>query len=226
MKKITISIIGLAMLTSACVAEKKPKTPEKIEMYMLGSQLGKGLKAQLKQLGIEEVDKVFYSGIKHAFNEEFLLNDEEMQTAIKSFENKQKEKFLKKYEDNKKKGIEFLAKNEMKEGVKKLENGLQYKIIKNGKGKRKPKSTDTVKVHYKGSLIDGTEFDSSIKRKQPLEIRLDRVIPGWTEGLQRMRVGDKWELYIPYELGYGEAPNPKIPPFSTLIFEVELLSIK
>jgi FKBP-type peptidyl-prolyl cis-trans isomerase len=125
------------------------------------------------------------------------------------------------------KGQDFLAENAKKEGVKTLADGLQYKVIKDGTG-ASPKATDVVSVHYKGTLIDGTEFDSSYKRGQPTEFPVNRVIPGWTEALQLMKEGSKWILYIPSKLAYGErgTPGGPIPPDATLIFEVELLKVK
>ena len=126
--------------------------------------------------------------------------------------------------ENSKKGLEFLASNKTKEGVKTTESGLQYKVITLGKG-AKPKASDKVKVHYKGTLIDGTEFDSSYKRGTPAEFPLSGVIKGWTEGLQLMPVGSKYEFYIPSELAYGDRAPQTIGPNQTLIFEVELLEI-
>ncbi len=130
-----------------------------------------------------------------------------------------------KYGENKAAGIKFLEENKTKEGVVTTESGLQYKVIKAGKGEV-PTSTSTVKVNYKGTLIDGTEFDSSYKRNAPATFRADQVIKGWTEALTMMPVGSKWELYIPQELAYGaRETGGQIKPFSTLIFEVELLGI-
>ena len=122
-------------------------------------------------------------------------------------------------------GEEFLEANKAKEGIKVTESGLQYEVIKMGKGK-KPAATDRVKVHYHGTLIDGTVFDSSVERKEPATFGLNQVIAGWTEGLQLMPVGSKFKFYIPQELGYGSRPAGSIPPYSVLIFEVELLSIE
>ena len=123
-------------------------------------------------------------------------------------------------------GAAFLAANAKKEGVITTASGLQYKIIKSGTGES-PKLTDTVTVHYQGTLIDGTIFDSSIQRGQPVSFPVNRVIPGWTEALQLMKVGDKWQLFIPANLAYGDqSPTPAIPPNSVLIFEVELLAIE
>ena len=124
------------------------------------------------------------------------------------------------------KGETYLKENAKKEGVKTLPSGLQYKVVKEGSGKS-PKATDTVSVHYRGTLIDGTEFDSSIKRGEPAEFPVNRVIKGWTEALQLMKEGDKWMLYIPSHLAYGErGAGGAIGPNETLIFEVELLKVK
>ena len=138
---------------------------------------------------------------------------------------------LERFGENKAAGEKFLEENKAKEGVVTTESGLQYKVITEGKG-QVPTSTDRVKVHYKGTLIDGTEFDSSYSRKdkdgnpQPSTFRANQVINGWTEALTMMPIGSKWELYIPQELAYGSQDTGTIPPFSTLIFEVELLSIE
>ncbi|MBL4845679.1 MAG: FKBP-type peptidyl-prolyl cis-trans isomerase [Planctomycetes bacterium] len=124
------------------------------------------------------------------------------------------------------KGEEFLAEIAKKEGVKKTKSGLYYKVLTQGKGTTKPTPTETVTVHYVGKLIDGTEFDSSVKRGQPANFPLNRVIPGWTEGLQLMVEGSKFEFYIPFELAYGpEGKPPTIPRYATLVFQVELIKI-
>ena len=155
----------------------------------------------------------------------FTMNDARnfIQTHAETIKAKTLEK---KYADNKAAGEKFLAENKTKEGVVTTESGLQYKIIKAGKGEI-PTNTSTVKVNYKGTLIDGTEFDSSYKRNEPASFRADQVIKGWTEALSMMPVGSKWELYIPQELAYGSRDTGgQIKPFSTLIFEVELLGIE
>ncbi len=126
--------------------------------------------------------------------------------------------------ENREAGEKFLAENKTKEGVQVTPSGLQYKVIKQGKG-AVPTATDKVSVHYRGTLIDGTEFDSSYKRNKPTEFAANQVIKGWTEALTMMPVGSKWELYIPQELAYGSRNQGQIKPFSTLIFEVELLDI-
>lgn len=137
-----------------------------------------------------------------------------------------KDEFMsKKYGDVKGNGEAFLAVNKLKDSVQVTPSGLQYKVLVMGNGEM-PKATDRVKVNYRGTLIDGTEFDSSYKRNEPLTINANRVIAGWTEALTMMPVGSKWMLYIPQELGYGSREAGSIPPFSTLIFEVELLEIE
>ncbi len=148
---------------------------------------------------------------------------EYMRTRMESIKEKAVEK---KYGDNKAAGEKFLAENKTKAGVVTTPSGLQYKIIKKGTG-AVPADTCKVKVNYKGTLIDGTEFDSSYQRKEPATFRANQVIKGWTEALTMMPVGSKWELYIPYDLAYGsKETGGKIKPFSTLIFEVELLGIE
>jgi FKBP-type peptidyl-prolyl cis-trans isomerase FklB len=130
-----------------------------------------------------------------------------------------------KFGDSRAAGETFLAENAKKDGVTTTSSGLQYEVIKMGKGK-KPTATDRVKVHYHGTLIDGTVFDSSVQRGEPIIFALTQVISGWTEGLQLMPVGSKFKFYIPQHLAYGAQQAGQIPPYSTLIFEVELLGIE
>jgi len=144
-----------------------------------------------------------------------------VQTTMELLQNQRMER---EFAANKEAGIQFLAENANKAGVKVLPSGLQYRIIKAGTGAI-PTTTDVVKVHYHGTLIDGTVFDSSVNRGEPVEFGVTQVIPGWTEALQLMPVGSKWELVIPQELAYGSNDQRVIKPFSTLIFEVELLGI-
>ena len=143
------------------------------------------------------------------------------QTAMEAVKAKAMEKT---HGPNKEAGEKFLAENKTKEGVKTTPSGLQYKVITQGTGAI-PADTCEVKVNYKGTLIDGTEFDSSYKRNEPATFRANQVIKGWTEALTMMPVGSKWELYIPQDLAYGSRDQGQIKPFSTLIFEVELLDI-
>lgn len=157
------------------------------------------------------------------------MNEYEPQQANKEFQTamnaKKEANIAAKYADNKKAGEKFLEENKTKPGVVTLPSGLQYKVITKGSGAT-PKATDKVTVNYKGTLIDGTEFDSSYKRNKPSSFKCNQVIKGWTEALTMMPVGSKWELYIPQELAYGSRDASKIKPFSALIFEVELLSIE
>jgi len=157
------------------------------------------------------------------------MTEQEIQETLKTFQQemaaKQAEKTKQLAEINKKEGEAFLAENKKKEGVKTLPSGLQYKILTEGSGKT-PKETDTVTTHYRGTLIDGTEFDSSFKRGQPASFTVNGVIKGWTEALQLMKEGSKWQLFIPSDLAYGDrGAGGQIGPHATLIFEVELISI-
>jgi len=188
--------------------------------YALGLSIGNNLKTSGVQ-GFVLSD--FTKAIEDVFaGNKPELSYEEAGAAINEYFSKLQ---AEKKEINKKAGAEFLAANRGKEGVVELPDGLQYRILKEGTGP-KPKETDQVKCHYEGRLIDGRIFDSSIKRGQPTTFGLMQVIPGWTEALQLMPVGSKWELFIPSELAYGEnQPGELIEPNSTLIFEVELLEI-
>ena len=172
--------------------------------------------------------------VKAAFNDmvngnAILTEEQEEQVIMQFFTKKQEEQQkeqAKQYESIKAEGENFLAENAKRPEVKTTESGLQYEVITEGKGK-KPAATDVVKVHYRGTTIDGTVFDSSYDRGEPAEFPLNRVIAGWTEGLQLMSVGSKYKLYIPYQLGYGErGAGQDIKPYSALIFDVELLEIK
>ena len=169
----------------------------------------------------------FLAGLLAVANNKAVVTTTDAQAFINAQLDAIKEKATEKqYADNKAAGEKFLAENATKEGVKTTESGLQYKVIKEGQGEI-PTKESTVKVHYKGTLIDGTEFDSSYKREEPTSFRADRVIAGWTEALTMMPVGSKWELYIPQELAYGSRQRGEhIKPFSALVFEVELLEIE
>ena len=161
-----------------------------------------------------------------------IFNKKTVNQIIKTFSIKKREEaatkreaeLKAKYKNNLEAGQKFLAENAKKEGIITTESGLQYKILKEGTGKT-PVATDKVRVNYEGTLIDGTKFDSSYDRKEPAEFYVNRVIRGWTEALQLMKEGSKYELYIPYELAYGNRETGDIKPFSALIFKVELLKI-
>lgn len=215
------------------------KTSKKDQAYLLGLQIGsqiagpqaiKGMNHQLfaddSTMTVNKSDILagVFAGV---LNKDMKITPEEAQVLIQKMMESIKGKAAeKKYADNKAAGEKFLAENKTKEGVKTTASGLQYKVITEGKGEI-PNDTCKVKVNYRGKLIDGTEFESTYTRNEPFVTNVGGVIKGWTEALKMMPVGSKWELYIPQELAYGarESGN-QIKPFSTLIFEVELLSIE
>lgn len=203
------------------------KTDKDRASYSVGMDLGRSFRAR----GLEFNLDLLAQGLKDAFaGGKTLLTDDEAQDALAAFEkemmSRQETRQKELAEKNQKEGETFLAENKKKEGVKTLPSGLQYKVIKAGTGKT-PKATDMVKTHYRGTLIDGTEFDSSFRRNQPVTFPVNGVIPGWTEALQLMPVGSKWQLVVPGNLAYGEqGAGNAIGPNATLIFEVELLSIE
>jgi FKBP-type peptidyl-prolyl cis-trans isomerase FklB len=210
------------------VTEQKPELlPVDMNMvsYAIGARLGQNFKQQDIEIKIES----FVRGLKDALTGGKLeLTQQQIQQLMTSFSQqimaKQQEKRKAEAAKNLAAGKAFLEANKSKEGVKVLPSGLQYKILREGTGKS-PTAEDKVKTHYSGKLIDGAEFDSSYKRNEPAEFAVKGVIKGWTEALQLMKEGAKWELYIPPELAYGERGNRNIPGNSTLIFEVELLEI-
>lgn len=194
--------------------------------YSIGYSIGQNITAQ----GLEINREVFTQAVLSALDKaQPALTDDQMTQIIVSFQQKkmkEKDEKLKTIgTKNKKEGEAFLEKNKTMPGVVTTASGLQYKILEYGDGPS-PKLEDEVKVHYSGTLVDGREFDSSYKRGEPIEFNLQGVIPGWTEALQLMHIGDKWELYIPSDLAYGEIQRSElIGPNSTLIFTVELLDI-
>ena len=213
------------------------KTSKKDIAYMAGLQIGQQISNQM----MKGINQELFAGdstktiSKDNFMAGFIAGtlekggvmtmeaaQEYTRTAMETIKAKAMEE---KYADNKAAGEKFLAENKTKEGVKTTESGLQYKVITEGKGEI-PADTCKVKVNYKGTLIDGTEFDSSYKRNEPATFRANQVIKGWKEALTMMPVGSKWELYIPQELAYGSRESGQIKPFSTLIFEVELVGIE
>ncbi|HVA45690.1 MAG TPA: FKBP-type peptidyl-prolyl cis-trans isomerase [Pirellulales bacterium] len=199
--------------------------------YMQGYELGKQV-AQFSDIGIDLDEEIVLAAFKDAMEgKEPTMSEKDRTDAMPEIQKLVQEKRTAKLRElgakNKEEGKAFLAQNKKKEGVKTLPSGLQYKVLKSGKGET-PKKTDTVKAHYKGTLLNGNEFDSSYRRGQPASFPVNRVIPGWTEALQLMKVGDKWQLFIPSGLAYGEqgAGNGGIPPNATLVFEVELLGVE
>lgn len=205
--------------------EQMMKTEQEKISYALGYNIGQNLKRDY------EVDlEMFFKGVKESQEGKMSLSEEEMQKTMTQFQNQMREQQMEKMkasaEENKKAGEAFLEENKTKEGIVTLDSGLQYKVLTQGEGD-KPTVSDTVECHYRGTTIDGSEFDSSYKRGKPASFKVNGVIKGWTEALQLMPVGSKWMLYIPSDLAYGDrGAGRSIAPGSTLIFEVELLGIK
>jgi FKBP-type peptidyl-prolyl cis-trans isomerase len=194
--------------------------------YMVGMDVGRGLGSIKEEIDMNIVIQALQATIK---GEKTTLNEQEALSVRQEFMQKlqarQAAKTKEDAEKNQKEGDDFLAKNKSKSGVKVTASGLQYEIVKAGNGP-KPKATDTVKVDYTGTHIDGTKFDSSVDRGQPATFPLNGVIPGWTEGMQLMPVGSEFKFYIPAKLAYGERGPGTIGPNSTLIFDVKLISIE
>ena len=189
--------------------------------YVIGAQVGQGFKSQGIEINIESL----MQGLKDAMaGKKLALSQDEIKTVMTSFQQRMLAKRSAQAAKNLADGNAFLEANKAKEGVKVLPSGLQYKVIKEGTGNT-PGPDDKVKTHYRGTLIDGTEFDSSYKRNKPTEFAVKQVIKGWTEALQLMKEGSKWELYIQASLAYGERGRQGIPPNSTLVFEMELLEV-
>jgi FKBP-type peptidyl-prolyl cis-trans isomerase FklB len=222
-------ITSALLLAGAVVAAEAPKldTPKDKFSYAIGMNIGHSMKAQ----GVDVNLDVLASGLRDSFSgNPTVLSDEEARAAIMAYQQEARAKAEATAKDaaakNRAAGAAFLAENAKKEGVLAGYNGLQYKILKKGKGEV-PVENHQVTVNYRGTLIDGTEFDSSYKRGQPATFPVTGVIKGWTQALLRMPVGSKWQLFIPADLAYGDrSPSAQIPPGSTLIFEVELLSTK
>ncbi len=216
--------------------EASTKTSKKDKAYMAGLQIGQQVAVDMfeginQQIfggdSLQSLNKAdFLAGFIAAVKGNAAFTLDSARVYVETHADAIKAKALEsRYGENKAAGEAFLAENAKKEGVVTTESGLQYKVIKEGKGEV-PTATSTVKVNYKGTLIDGTEFDSSYKRNEPTTFRANQVIKGWTEALTMMPVGSKWELYIPQELAYGaRETGGQIKPFSTLIFEVELLEV-
>ncbi len=215
------------MPPAAEIAALPFKTEKENTSYALGLVLGRNWKTQSIDVDVE----IFAQALRDSLaGKKLLMTDEQAQRTMVLLQRKvmaeREEKAKELAAKNKKNGEAFLEKNKNKEGVVTLKSGLQYKVIKEGDGPM-PKQTDTVMVNYRGTLIDGTEFDSSAKSGGPVALTVNGVIAGMSEALKLMKVGSKWQLFIPSDLAYGErSPSPAIGPSSVLIFEVELVSIK
>ena len=231
-KNIMTGLLLLCVAGSVFAAADKSKNKKLTEMEKFSYSMGINVAASLSQLGTELDMKLFLQGLDFALTgkgKPLLSPEEARQVQVKFMKKRQaqlQQKMKASADINKKLGAEFLAENEDKKGVKTTKSGLQYKVIISGKGK-KPKSTDRVKVHYRGKLINGREFDSSHSRGKPTTFKANQVIAGWTEALQMMPVGSTYRLFIPSGLAYGARalPNSIIGANSTLVFDVELLEI-
>lgn len=222
-----LKTLGLIFLFSVpAITMAQPETLEQKASYALGFDIAESFKLQ----GIDLDNDNVLLGLKDGLSgNKTAITKAEMAQALNDFKNQliaKKQKELKAISGkNKELGDAFLAENKTKQGVITLDSGLQYKVINKGDGAA-PKATDKVTTHYRGTLIDGTEFDSSYSRNQAATFPVSGVISGWTEALQLMHVGDKWQLFIPSDLAYGErSVGAKIKPNSTLIFEIELIKI-
>jgi FKBP-type peptidyl-prolyl cis-trans isomerase len=227
MRNLAIAFVVAGFTAGLMAADNSPLKDEKDKIsYGYGMEIGKNLKRQ----GIEINPDLLAQGLKASLaGEKTLLTEDEVRQTMMAFQQKMQaarmEKQKKEGEENKTKGDAFLAENKKKEGVQTTASGLQYKVITKGSGPI-PKADDTVKTHYRGTLIDGTEFDSSYKRGEPASFVVTQVIKGWTEALMMMPVGSKWQLFIPGDLAYGPGGRPGIPPNATLTFDIELIGIE
>ncbi len=220
-------VLGLSLSLSPLLGVEKADLEDAStkRSYGLGANYGKLLNRQAIEIDLDS----FVDGVKDGLANESLLSDTDIQNVLKEITAELRARSAQKREEasanNKKQGEDFLAANASKEGVVTLKSGLQYKVVREGEG-RIPTDRDTVRVHYRGTLIDGTEFDSSYKRGEPAGFGVNGVIKGWTEALQLMKTGAKWQLFIPSELAYGaRGTGSNIGPHSALVFDVELLEI-
>ena len=237
-----LSLVALAVLgLSACNQEQKTSkeptgteltTPAQKESYSVGASIGKYMGGHIKEqedLGMPVDRALIIEGFTDGLHDKVKISEEDMQKLLQGLDKrlveKRQEHAKAEAAKSEAEGKKYLEDNAKKPGVKTTDTGLQYEVLREGKGKH-PKATDTVEVNYKGTLIDGTEFDSSYKRGQTAKFPLNRVIPGWTEGVQLMTVGSKYRFVIPANIAYGDRDSGTIPANSTLIFEVELMSIE
>lgn len=221
---------SVAFAQQPATETKKDPGPESKQdkvSYSIGVIVGKDMKNQGVDINPDVFSKGFRDGLAGA---KPAMTDEDMQKTMSELRTemtaKKQAEMKKLAEENKAKEDAFLAENKTKEGVKTTASGLQYKVLKEGTGKT-PTAYDTVVVHYRGTLLDGTEFDSSYKRNEPATLPVSGLIPGWTEALQMMKTGSKWQIWVPSKLAYGESgAGGVIPPNAMLVFEVELISIE
>lgn len=227
MKKIILGIFAIVLVTNMASAQKNEtkKTTMKNELDSMSYFLGNEIGSYYRTNDIELNPDLFMEGMVDALNNSSKLDEETKEKVMAMFQQQQQKKANQQLDMTKEAGRKFLEENKKKSGVKTTASGLQYKIVKSAEGVS-PNASDQVKVHYHGTLIDGTVFDSSVQRGETITFGLNQVIRGWTEGLQLMKTGEKFIFYIPSELGYGDrAAGAQIPGGSTLIFEVELFEV-
>lgn len=245
MKKASLAVlVGASIVLTACGVDKSEEattdqmggmtaieTEAEKHSYAMGASMGRFAKERFDEqleLGIETNSNALVTGFLDTFNDKPQFTDEELEVFINEmsakFQEAKQQQVTELANTNAEAGRTYLAENGEREGVTTTATGLQYEVMTQGDG-ASPTAEDTVRVHYHGTLIDGTVFDSSVERGEPAEFPLNRVISGWTEGVQLMSVGSKYKFYIPSDLAYGPRETGKIKPNSTLIFEVELLGI-
>lgn len=216
-----VLFMGGGLLVSAC-NDVKLDTQKKKMSYAIGQQIGHSMKAQELDVDVDALAMSIKDALKAAPSR---LTDDEIRATMQAAQQDMIAKQNKGGEENLKKGNDFLAANKSKEGVVTTPSGLQYKVVTPGKGAT-PKDGDSVVCHYRGTLLDGSEFDSSYKRNEPAEFPVNGVIAGWTEALKTMKEGEKRQLFIPANLAYGPQGRPSIPANSVLIFDIELIKVK
>ena len=220
------ALVLAAFVSSPALAQTALDTTEQKAGYSIGANIGFNLASQglAQDLDIEAL----VAGVRVGVSGELKLTEEEIMTVLQEFSTAQQAKAQAAQDAMAQAGVTFLAENAAKEGVITTASGLQYQVVTPAadSGAAMPAAEDTVQVHYHGTLVDGTVFDSSVDRGEPISFPINGVIPGWTEGLQLMKVGDKFRFFIPPELGYGANPVGPIPGNSVLIFDVELLAIE
>ncbi|MBA1274371.1 FKBP-type peptidyl-prolyl cis-trans isomerase [Pseudomonas azotifigens] len=219
-----VALVGLVLAGCDSQTSVKLDTPAQKASYGIGLNMGKSL----SQEGMDDLDsKAVAQGIEDAIaKKDQRITDEELMEAFTYLQTRAEERMVAMNKEAVEAGRKFLEENGKRDGVVTTESGLQYEVVEKAEGPQ-PTADDVVTVHYEGRLTDGTVFDSSIKRGSPIDLPVGGVIPGWVEGLQLMHVGEKYKLYIPSELAYGEqSPSPMIPANSVLVFDLELLDIK
>lgn len=236
MKIIPSFLVPAVVLLSACTNQATGQKGGELQTamdsvsYGIGVDIGHNVKGNLAQAKLDSINvDLLFKGLRDGYDSTQTVPAEVLreviQTHMMKAQQKQMDEERKAGEANRVVGEKFLLENGKRKEVVTTASGLQYEVVKAGKGP-KPAATDRVRVHYRGTLVDGSEFDSSFKRGEPIEFSLNGVIPGWTEGVQLMPVGSTYKLYIPSELGYGaQSMGPQLPAHSTLIFDVELLDI-